>query len=156
VAKLSEMMPRFIPADELLQSQQHPWVRAYILYSGGTFSVNCYYPESARFKGSETYYCRARELQLTTQAVADATEVAIVDTTTRRQLTVKVTSTIAFTHLDKDPDSFDHKLYVHISKGVAGLLAIEKKERDCPTDGCTLPPPLIESANVECMSTQWP
>jgi hypothetical protein len=168
VARISELIPRFIPIDEGLATQQHAWVRGYIEYSGGTtFTVTCYHEDSARFTDDSEYYCRARELLFTTESITPT--VTITDLNSNRSLVVKGDATIAFTQLDKDPNSHDYKLYPHLSKGTVKLLEMQRKKNDCPTDLCTLPHnyflelrrndakggPLV-SVSVECLSTQWP
>ena len=47
---LTELLaPGFTMADEVLATLKHPWVRGYVVYSGGAFSTASYHRHPARF-----------------------------------------------------------------------------------------------------------
>ncbi len=156
-------VPGFTMADEIRNTQQHPWVRGYLLYSGGTFSTASYHGHPARFDDGQ-YYCRARELMLSTISIADTIE--IIDVPNHRRMTVTNDATIGFTHLDTAP-SLDHRLYKNMSKQIVGVKQMDiDQNTTCPNIGPILPfdneSRIIDdhfvgySISVECMSTQWP
>jgi|GEM_PF-5797298 len=164
VANVTELLaPGFTMADEIKATQEHPWVRGYVVYSGGkTFTTSSYHKWQANFDGGP-YYCRSREALLTTTSVDPTVE--IVDVPNHRRMTVANNATIAFTHLDTG-DSFDHILYKNMSKQPVGVKAIGINSTECQPQTGILPftpeSKIIDdhfnvfSVSVECMSTQWP
>jgi hypothetical protein len=166
VPSVKDFIERFDPHDEVVLGQKDNAVRGYIQYSGGTFTVTCYYPSSAAFDDNN-YLCRAKELVLTTESTSP--NVDIVDVTSGRSLTVPNNAVVAFTHLDKVRVPGDHKLYRHISKGVVKVKDMQTKKDQCACSGGILPAEafyfrtddeeddvVILSIDVECTSSRFP
>jgi len=154
VPRVTDFIPRFVPLDEMLATQRHNWVRAYVEYSGGNFEVLSYYPQQIRFQDTKDYECRAQALVWTTDSSGDVT---IHDVTNNRTLTVREDSLIGITQLDKDSNApGDHRLYRHLSKTQVGVLDIDLGQEVCQKGIWPLPEAIVTSATVECTSSQWP